>query len=155
MRQENMILGQLRFGERQTTSAALATILSFSVSLSIHRSNKRRTFTPKQAFLWVFRYDEFLKYFPQISQLNLLSVSWLSICWSRHHRLLLSNCFPQTCTGCKWKHKIKMEVYLTSEKGCEIFHLLVNFIIWLVSFPAVFRLEGSITATERIFHRFN
>ena len=33
-----------------------------------------------------------------MSHLNFLSVSWLSMCWSRHHRLLLSNCFPQTWT---------------------------------------------------------
>ena len=39
-----------------------------------------------------------------MSQLNFLSVSWLSMCWSKHHRLLLSNCFPQTWR-IKWKRK--------------------------------------------------
>ena len=39
--------------------------------------------------------------------------------------------------------------HLTSEERFVVFHLLVNLIIWLMAFPAIFRLERPITATEK------
>lgn len=39
--------------------------------------------------------------------------------------------------------------HLTSEERFVVFHLLVNLVIWLMPFPAIFRLERPITATEK------
>ena len=39
--------------------------------------------------------------------------------------------------------------HLTSEERFVVFHLLVSLVIWLMLFPAIFRLEHSITTTEK------